>query len=48
MAEDLQWNKATQILVHQPRNGGFALSTGRKPRVKWEIASSRVAASLVS
>jgi len=29
----------------QPRSGGGDVSPGREPRVKWEIALSRVAAT---
>src|SRR5271157_4312107 len=46
--QSTRWNKALQQRSNQPRSGGFVVSQGREPLVRWEIAPSRVAASLVS
>jgi len=46
--QSTRWNKALQQRSNQPRSGGFVVSQRREPLVRWEIAPSRVAASLVS
>jgi hypothetical protein len=44
----LRWPQETaESHSRQPRSGGGSLSPGRKPRVKCEIETSRVAAALL-